>query len=465
MTPLTILLKVDLRFGLSYLASLGDWELVENALVVSGAASTFERWCDALAQAHQAFDASGKWTGSLLGLLLVKRAQEVILLPDGGQLFGMAASELPWTCERVVAEIRKRTDGLALLRCWSVSTFRSYVATGDSLSRSQHHLLAETLSRLERILDSMPTDVRFVRASGDLPAGYPAWFVWYERGLEVHWHAGSEHIRVLTTHVLELYDQAVRWESSVSRDVRERRAHIGFGMQQFAVGRLDLHMGEALATAHFPANAWSSLWQSTFDLRERIEFAGYSDDGAEAWQDRGASSGLTEIVLRLGLAAVEAILQSTSSSEEVRAVGACALLCSLQQSCIEMAAIDLLRADIWAQALRYVLILWGRIRGLPPTNDGNVGSNPDPAEMQLLEYLSVDPQELLVALFVCANNRISESVLAKQLNEARIDFSGAVARARKLSQTDMERRRLPKEALALACRLCSLVATPQMGGQ
>jgi len=458
MTPLAILLKVDLQFGLSYLESLGDWELAENALLVSGAASTFEQWCAALAQADLTFGPSGSWTGARLSLLLVKRAQEVILLPAGSQLFGMAASELPWICERVIAEIRRRADGIAMLRCWSVSTFRSYVATGDSWSRSRHHLLAEALSRLKRILDSMPADVRCVRASGDLPAGYPAWFVWYERGLEVHWHVDSAKSRLPTAQVIGLYEQSMRWESAASRDVRDGRAHIGFGMLQFEVGLLDRHMGAALATAHSPATAWSALWQRTFDLRERIEFVGYSDDWAEAWQERGASSGLTEIVLRLGLAAAEAILQSTSSPDEERVVGACALLSHLQQSCIEMATIDLLRADIWSQALRYALLLWGRIRGLPPTNDGSVGSNPDAAETQLLEYLSADPQELLFALLGCANNGISEPVLAKQVNEARIDFSGVVAQARKFSQTDMERRRLPKEAIALACRLCSLVA-------
>ncbi|MFY9478145.1 MAG: hypothetical protein WAQ08_10880 [Aquabacterium sp.] len=457
--PLTILLRVDLAFGLDYLESLHDWELAEHALLLSGAASTFERWSSALAQAPLVFDTSGGWTGAVVSLLLVKRAQNEILLPDGEQLFGRPLNEPTWLCENVVTEIKKRADGLAMLRAWSISAFRDCIAAADSSPNSRDPRIVYRLSCLQQVLDCMPAEVRPTRASGALPAGYPAWFVWYERGLEVHWRAASEDGAIPTAQVVELYEHVARWESVICKDVRERRADVRFGSLHFTVSQLDFHLGMALAVAEHPADAWQALWRGTFDLREMAEFGGFGDDESENWQDRSAASSLTEIVLRFGVAVADTLLRRSSQSNGGHGGAARDLLVLLQTACIEMTSIEVLRANIWTQALRYVFLLWGRLRELAPASEGSAAATTDPEERKLLEYLSTEPSELLLALTVCADNGISEAILVRQLVDSRIEFARAVAQAKRFSQRVPGTERLPDSSIGLANRLCDLLAS------
>jgi hypothetical protein len=457
--PLTVLLKVDAAFGFSYLESIRDWEFVGHALLLSGSVSTFERWSTALAQASPAFSASGDWTGSVLGLLLMKHAQEELLLCAGDLLFGRSSSEPLWSCEYVVAEVRKRSDWLPMLRCWSVSTFRDYIATADSAPRKHNDRVAHRLSRLERILESMPVEVRQTRPTGELPTAYPAWFVWYERALEVRWHVQSNSSSIPTAQVIALYGQAVTWDSAVCNDVRLHRAQISYGRSELVLGQLDFHLGAAMAAAKQPAKSWDALWQRTFNVREITEFGGYSGDDSEDWQDRSAASSLTELVLRLGLAVADTMLRTSTQPLDKRSSEACSLLCLLQSSAMEMASIEILRADAWTHALRYVLLFWGLCRALAEAVDGNEIPASAREERQLLEYLSTDPTELLLALAACANNGIAEQTIARQLTDARIDFASVLSRATMFSKMSRPRQRLPQECVALAERLCGLMAS------
>lgn len=452
--PLTVLLKVDSAFSFAYLESIRDWEFVEHALLLSGAVSTFEHWSRALAQVSPAFSVSGDWTDSVLGLLLMKRALDEILLPAGQPLFGRSSSEPPWSCEDVVAEVRKRPDWLAMLRCWSVCTFRDYIDTADSAMRGHNGRMAHRRSRLEQILECMPAEVRQTRSTSELPAGYPAWFVWYERALEVRWHIDSDSSAIPTTQVIELFRQVVTWDSAVCNDVRFHRTKIRYGRSELALGQLDFHLAAAVAADQQPANAWGALWQKTFNLREITEFGGYSGDDSEDWQDRSTASSLTELVLRLGLAVADTMLQTSKQTLDKRCSEARSLLCLLQTSTMEMASIEILKTDVWTHALRYVLLLWGRSRALAEAVDGNQVAASAHEESQLLEYLSTDPAELLLALIACANNGIAEQALAQQLTDARIDFASALSEAKMFSEISRSRPRLPEECVALAERLC-----------
>lgn len=455
--PLTVLLKVDSEFAFAYLESLRDWEFVEHALLLSGAVSTLERWSTALAQASRPFTASGDWTGSVVGLLLMKHAQEELLLRPGEHLFGRSVSEPTWSSEIVIGEVRKRPDWLSMLRALSVGVFRDYIATADSAHTKHNDRMAHRLSRLEQLLEGMPSEVRQTRPEGELPAGYPAWFEWYERALEVHWHLEANPSSTPTAQVIALYGRAVMWDSANCNDVRLHRAQIGYGKSELIIGRLDLYLGAALTAAPQAAKTWGALWQQTFNLREMVEFGGHSEDDAEAWQDRGAASSLTELVLRLGIAVADMSFQSSTQLVDRYRSESSSLLCLLQTCAMEMAEIEVRKTDVWTHALRYVLLLWGRCRMQLNDVDEIEFAASAPDERQLIEYLSTDPMELLFALTACARNGIADQTLARQLASARIDSSAALSQAKLSSETGRPRQRLSEESISLAERLRGLV--------
>ena len=459
MTPLRVLLKADRAFVFDYLERIDDWGFVEHALLLSGAVSTFERWADALENSAPAFGASGDWTGSIVCMLLVKHAQVELLLPPATQLFGRSLGEPLWSCEMVIDELRKRVDGSALLRCWSVSTFSDYIAAKDSVPRKGDGRAEDWLSRLGQILEAIPSEVRSTRPIGKLPAGYPEWFVWYERGLEVHWHfQSSDHSTLPTAQVLALFEQVAQWHSDTSKAVRFHRTRIIYGRMEFSVGQLDLYLGVAVAAAKQPAVAWHALWLKTFPLREITEFGGHGEHESEDWRERSDASGLTELVLRLGISVAEALIHSPTLASDERVFEVHALLHTLQSSAMEMGSIEVLKVDVWTHALRYVLLLWGRARALSSdAGTGNQAFAAAPGERRLLEYLSTDSTELLIALTACANNGIAEQTLAAQLSDARIDLESALSEARKFSEMSRHKQRLPETSVALAERLCDVM--------
>ena len=458
MAPMTVLLQEDSASLFEYLESLGDWELVEHALLLSGAVSTFAEWQGALSRSAVAFDAAGKWEKSFVVLLLLKRAQDDLLLEPGEQLFGKSQSETAWDVEAVIAEVRKRVDWMALLRCWSVVVFRNYIAFKDSASSQNTPKAARKQARLMQILGFMPDEVRHTRPSGPPPSGYPAWYAWYERGLECLWHLPSGGNAVPTAQVLDLYRQAITWETNVSKEVRHRRAQIDYGRQELFVGALDLHLGATLADSAHTVTAWAALWRQTLPLREAVEFGTTDSDDQDAWLDRSASSSLTELVIRLGIAAAHTIAQSPSEAPEQDGLKIASLLGLMQESVIEMASIEVLRADVWTQAIRYMLLLWGRLRSAPAGYALLPRTEQAVHERSLIQYVSTDPAELLRALTASANNGIPDAVLTTQLSSASLDFATSLAHAKRLSQIGRPGRELPPATLALGDRLAAALA-------
>lgn len=453
MTRLQVLLEADKPYLFQYLDSLTDWGLMEHALLFSGAVSSFEAWAVALSHVPLTFDSSGNWTGIKLGLVLMRRAQEELLLTAGEGLFGRAKDEAPWRVEHVVAAIQARADALPLLRSLAVVAFRDYVGHLDSSSRQANPRITSKISRLKDILNCVPADLRVTRVSGDLPAGYPAWFSWYERGLESHWHVERGGSAVPSAQVLSLYEQAVTWDSKESLDVRNLRTQIGYGRSEMFVGALDLLLGATLAESSDAVASWERLWSKTLPLREVVEFGGYSGDESQGWQDRSATSGLTELVIRLGLAASETILQSPSKALDVDTLRLHSLIGMVQASSLEMLSIEVLRSDVWTHALRYCLVLWAKLREAPHSQAGSSFTSQPPPERLLIEHLSTDPPEMLLALTACANNGIQEQTLMQQLADSGVPFDGVTTQARRLSEESRPRQRLPAPTFSLADRL------------
>lgn len=457
-TPVAILFQEDSAFLFEYLESFADWGLVEHALILSGAVATFDKWQTALCHSATAFDTTGQWGRSFIVLLLLKRAQDDLLLEPGEQLFGKSQTEDVWALEALIAEVRKRSDWITLLRCWSVAIFRSYIALNDSAASQNNQRAARKQARLIQILESMPDEIRLTRPTGPPPVGYPAWFAWYERGLECRWHLHMGGNAVPTEQVLDLYREAVTWETDVSKQVRYHHAQIVFGRQELIVGTLDLHLGATLASAVDTVASWDALWHRTLSLREVVEFGSVGNDDSDAWLDRSASSSLTELVIRLGIAAVETIAQSASQAPAQDGAKLASLLTLIQESVIEMASIEVLRADVWTHALRYLLLLWGRVRSAPAEHATFDVPQQTEHERQLIQYLWTDPTELLRALTACSDNGIQDDVLTAQLSLTSQDFEASFAQAKRLSQMSRPGRGLSAASLALGTRLAAALA-------
>lgn len=452
--PFRVLLHEDPSFSFKYLDSLSDWGLVEHLLLLSGAVATFDLWRIALAHSAAIDDAAGHWSGRLLAFLLMKHAQQELLLAPGEQLLGRHAEAAPWSLQAIAAEVCKRPDGVSLLRAWSVVVFKDYAAFVDSARSNASTRGAHKSQRFEEILQAMPVDVKKPRPSGTLPRGYPAWFAWYERGLECRWHNQSSREGMPTIQTHELYEQAVTWSSQVSADIRNHQAQIGYGQQAMILTTLDFHLAAALVASDDAVQRWQDLWAKTLGLREVVEFGNSpSPDESARWLDRDAATSLTELVVRLGVAAGEIIVQSPSSAPEADGQKLYQLIASLQSAALEMATIELLKASVWTHAIRHVMLLWLKLRSAP---EGHVKSRVEERrshERELVEYLSTDPSDLLLALSACVKNSISEQVLVELLSDAGVNLAACVSLARRFSEMIHPSHRLPQEVLALGDRL------------
>ncbi|HBN8198467.1 hypothetical protein ACM79J_26385 [Pseudomonas aeruginosa] len=415
--------------------------LVKAALLSAGVGAfnpRFAQWEAFVSKAPSTFSQDGGWTGSLLLPLLLAHARQELLEPgrhipryDADETNVAAITDqVSEMVDVVVKTLASREDAPGAFIRWSTWLIRQ--------------MLRQKESEFSDIRSGTFVDDALLKAIGKTIQGGP--------------------------HILTPPEDAAPWEAWCYRCVRSLFAHEGLieppPFEDFAsewrlsleswhdyqgrslLERADLHLprddtpGLSANLLAFPlasrkgfALAWKQLWDSTYPLREVIEF-GSPDARTNTYSDRADASHLLLLLGFIGLACFDQTATRFTEGEEGLAEEMACLHEALAAAAQEVLYMDdTLNHNKWKVMLQHLAlrrVYWDSAY-TPGHRAPIFAKQHAPTIQAYLQHFRADPSDLVALLHACMLNELDTSLLRQDLRGASVDLRTCVDTLKQLN--------------------------------
>ncbi|AEV27176.1 hypothetical protein Dsui_2837 [Azospira oryzae PS] len=420
--------------------------LVSALMFVAGIGAfspRFSEWKRMLAAAPVAFEADGKWNGSvLIPLLLVEARNQLLqvrqnfktLDPSSEELDGIK-QEIADTAEVIATALAARRDANAIFSRWTPWLMRQVLShTSKDLSDVKSLAFAD-----DALIDAIAQRLGNCTLPETSPADAGSWESWCYR-CTLSSFAYNEHISVPAWEDFgnEWRLEPEDWAGKKGLLLREHASLIT-SLNKETPGIAANLLAYPIAQSPSPAAAWIHLWNDAITLREIVEF-GDSDATADEYSSRSEAGQLLLLLFRIGLAIFDqgaAKCSSSRSSEEESLVDLYKALASAER---DMREIDrTLNRDEWFSVVQHLTVR--RVIWELPSSDGlGLGYfqvfKPDdtPTVVDLLTEAKGNVIELFAILQSLMLNIPDVSRLKRYLSSASISLPDVVCLIRRLNQ-------------------------------
>ncbi|THK42608.1 hypothetical protein E8Q33_03515 [Methylophaga sp. SB9B] len=419
--------------------------LVSALLFVVGIGASsprFSEWKRMIVVAPVAFEADGKWNGSvLMPLLLVEARNQVLHVPldlnpdlTPGELDEIK-QEISSTAELIVNALAARQDASAIFVRWVPWLVRQ--------------LLSQTEKDLSDVKSSAYADNSLIDAIGrklenrflpqTVPDSAPLWEDWCYRCALASF-AYDEQIQTPAWKSFgdEWNLSPEDWAGDKGRSLR-KRANLISNMNEDIPGIAANLLAYPIAQSSSSTEDWTGLWNNTITLREIVEF-GDADTVEDEYSSRSEAGRLLFLLFRIGLAIFDQGAAHSSDKNSPKARSLAGLFKTLNSACNEMREIDsTLNYDEWLLAAQHLVIrriIW---------EDSSVGetasmsfnvfkSNDRPTISEILSEEKGNTIELVAILQSLLLNSSDMSRVKAGLHSASIDVSSVVLSHRRLNE-------------------------------
>lgn len=305
--------------------------LVNSMLLVSevgGFSPRFAQWEKFAIAAPVAFEADGKWNGSvLMPLLLVEAQQQLFQAGRDIPHFDATDSEIEETkkeiagvVEAVVTTLSKRQDAMPLFARWSTWLMRQLL----SHSEKDINDVRSAAFIDDALIEAIGRKLKNHSVIQVCPSDAPVWEAWcYRCVLAAHANGGFIDPPDNADFLAEWAISSDELAGKKGQDLRERASLI-VTMSKEMPGMAARSLAYPIVRLAFPTEAWIGMWNATHTLREIVEF-GDADASNDEYHSRSEAGKLLLLVFRIGLAILDQrVAQCTScDSAEARSLAAC----------------------------------------------------------------------------------------------------------------------------------------------
>ena len=425
--------------------------LVHSVLLVTGVGAfspRFSEWEKFTTAAPLAFEADGRWNGSVLAPLLLVEAREQLLqswrniphLDASDADVERAKQEIASVAEAVVTILSTRQDALSLFARWSTWLMRqllNHSAKDINDVRSAAFVDEALVEAIGRKLKNQPV----IQVS---PSDAPAWEAWcYRCVLASHANSGFIDPPDSTDFLAEWAISPDEWTEEKGQNLREHASLI-VTMSAELPGIAAHSLAYSIVQSESPAEAWIGMWNTTHTLREIVEF-GDADASDDEYHSRSEAGKLLLLLFRIGLAILDQRVAQCSSSDSLEARSQAKLHEALASAMLEMREIDdTLNRDEWLDVVRHLAtrrLIWEE----QSPESQRAGRFPvfrledTPTFSDYLKAAKSDTIELLAVLQSVLLNNPDIPRLQKGLNTASVNLSDVLGMVRRLNQYDSRR--------------------------
>jgi len=425
--------------------------LVHSVLLVTGVGAfspRFSEWEKFTTAAPLAFEADGRWNGSVLAPLLLVEAREQ-LLQTGRNIHRLNACDVDLekvkketanVVEAVVTTLATRQDALPLFARWSTRLMRQLLSHSEEDINDVQSAAFVDNALIEAIGRKLK-DQSVIQVS---PGDASAWEAWCYRCVLAS-HANSDFIDPPDSIIFlaEWIISPDEWAEKKGQDLR-KRASLIVTMNKEIPGMAEHFLAYPIVRSESPTEAWISMWNATHTLREIVEF-GDSDASGDEYHSRSEAGKLLLLVFRIGLAILDQRVAQCSNSDSLEARSQAKLHEALASAVLEMREIDdTLNRDEWLDAVRHLAtrrLIWEE----QSPESQRLGRFPvfcledTPTFSDYLKAAKSDTIELLAVLQSVLLNSPDIPRLQKELNTASVNLSDVLGMVRRLNQYDPRR--------------------------
>lgn len=417
--------------------------LVRALLLAAGIALQLSAWKQMIAIAPPAFEAGGRWNGSVLMPLLLVEARNQLLLvrqnfrtpaPAPGELDGIK-QEITDTAELIATALALRPDVSAIISRWTPWLMRQVLShTSNDVADVKSSAFVD-----DTLIDAIGRKLGNNALLQTSPADAATWEAWSYRCVQSSF-AYNGHISVLTWEAFgnEWCLAPEDWPGKKGMLLREH-ANLITIMSKETPGIAANLLAYPIAQSPSPGQVWIGLWNDAITLREIVEF-GDSDATSDEYSSRSEAGRLLLLLFRIGLAILDQGAAKCYNSDSHEAESLVHLYRALVSAAREMREIDsTLNHDEWlsvAQHLTVRRMIWEQ------SSDNDSASrnfqifkaDVAPTVADLLGEVKGNVIELVAILQSLLLNSPDASRLKTALNRASISLPDIVRSIRRLNQ-------------------------------
>ncbi len=399
----------------------------------------FFLWLDLAASSPTGFDYDGKWNGSIAIPLLLVIARGSLM--DACQIrFGALDSEIEEAQQRtttLIAEIidilSKRDDAIPLFTRWSTWLMRQLLMhrvkeTSDIRSSSFID---------EMLIDTIGEKLQGKNIIGESPDDAPTWEAWcYQAVLASHAYNGFIDNLNFKVFLNDWKVNIDEWSGDSGSRLRERASLIITANKEIP-GQAAHLLAYPIAISESPVDEWIGLWNTTYPLRELVEFEGANDSSSGAYQARGEAGRLLLLVFCIGLAIMDQHSTQCCESNSKQSRDLARLHKSLALAAREMCEIDdTLNREKWLQAVHHLAIrrfIWEKKSSEIEKNVVIFNDSDKPTFSDYLSSAKNDVIELLDLMSMTLLNETNNHIVQQKLQEASVDLASTIKTIRRLN--------------------------------
>lgn len=414
--------------------------LVNTALLSAGVGTfspRFAQWKAFVSTAPQAFSQDGAWTDSLLLPLLLAHARNELLEPsrhipryDADEAnVAMLTKQVSELVDAVVETLAARSDAPAALMRWSIWLMRQMLRPRESeFSDIRSDVFVD-----DALLKAIGKKMQKWKLLLTLPKDTAPWENWCHRCiLSLFAYEGLIEPPSFDDFAREWHLTPENWHESQGRSLlKSAELHLPKDDSPSLSANL---LAFPLASRNDFASSWQQLWDSTYPLREVIEF-GSPDAEANVYLDRADASHLLLLLGFIGLACFDQTVTRFTGVEEGLVEEIVNLHEALAVAIQEVLYVDdTLNHKKWKILLHHLAlrrIYWDSAY----TGDHRVAlfsKQHTPSIWDYLQHFQADPGDLVALLHACMLNELDTSVLRQELRDASIDLRARVKTLKQL---------------------------------
>lgn len=433
-----------LEFSKSIGASNNPY-VVQTALMATGVCSfspKYSKWETLVEIAPITFKSDGSWNGLVLMPLLLTvvrdqliEEQRYLLRHEEGISDAKLEEDLMHIIDAVVQKLDSREDKIPLFCRWSTWLMRKLITT---VQGDEHNVRAATFID-EVLIDSIGKKLKNQSVVSCSPHDAADWEAWCYRCVLAS-HAYSKFIDLP-----ESKDFIKEWDLSPDDWLRKKgvslrnRSSLILTSEKKILGRASYLLAYPIALTEKATEDWENLWDSSFTLREIVEY-GDANELVDRSASRYEASNLMMLVLNIGLAIFDLRAEQCLTSDLDVSRSQVKLHEKLAQACAEMLEIDdslnrtrlisfeqhlAIRRFIWEESLQEEHQELGR---------SIFRANDEPSFVYYLKSVKNDCMNLSSLLSSLLLNAPNIEILKNYIASAEINIRELLKSVRKLNQ-------------------------------
>jgi len=421
------------------LSTFSEPNCIYNGLIASEADHSFEVWAHLLKIAPPSFDQHGNWNNELVAPLLLyialsqhNKYRDALARAAEGDKDSQHLDTFNNFSKLIFSAISQHVTFEALSAHWLCYLLKTSI-TQSNPSEPSNSITCRTLTYQSLIEAAGPSSTK-LPSLRDFQPEIDSDELWLYRSVLTILSENNDITYPCVKSFIE--DWAItyeNWSDSVGTNLRTQ-ADIFIPSTYRASSLPSRVLAYPFTQERSPATHWLELWDSTWVLREIVEFGDANPDRPESWRQRHDAERLVTLAFNIGLSALD--LMADNEKPSVKFMDECVSLFSgLVAASEEMLSLQHNDDKFWAESRKNLALrrlLWS---GEGKATSSAILSRAKPSFESYLQWITPDSLELLNVLYLSVKNKYPSDLLITKIISSGIDLEEKLRAGELLKKT------------------------------